>query len=102
MNIRFIINRLLLNIQLNVGKLRLLGYAILLDAVLSIGDITIFFALPEYFIGALIISILIVSIKKMSPIIYRIILKRRILLTTALVMCSCIIFINYFVWISPY
>ena len=101
-NIKFMISRLLFNLQLHAGKFRLLGYAVLLDALLAIGDITVYLALPELFIGILLTSILMVVVRRYGPVLYLIILKRRALLTTVLTVYSCIIFMHYFIWIAPY
>lgn len=96
------ISRILFNLQLHAGKFRLLGYAVLLDALLAIGDITVYLALPEIFIGILLTSILMVVVKRYAPVFYKIMLKRRALLTTLLAVYSCIIFMHYFIWIAPY
>lgn len=101
-NIKFIISRLLFNLQLHAGKFRLLGYAVFLDALLAIGDITVYLALPELFIGILLTSIFMVVVRRYAPVLYKIILKRRTMLTTVLTVYSCIIFMHYFIWIAPY
>lgn len=90
------------NINLCVGKIRLLGYAVLLEILLGIGDVAFFLAYPEVFVILFVITLGAIMWKKLRPRLTQMILKRRVLLTPILCMFSCLIFINYCVWFQPY
>lgn len=94
--------RLIFNIQLYVGKIRLLGYAVLLEIILGIGDFAFFLVYPEVFIILFVITLGVIMWKKLRPLLTQMILKRRMLLTPILCMFSCLIFMNYCVWFQPY
>ena len=94
--------KLMFNIQLYVGKIRLLGYAVLLEILVGIGDVAFFLVYPEVFIIFFVITLGAIMWKKLRPRLSQMILKRRMLLTPILCMFSCLIFMNYYVWFQPY
>mgnify|MGYP004566668849 FL=1 len=93
---------LFLTMQLYIGRFRLFGYALLIEACVGIGDVTIFLAFPELFVYALLLSLAIIIWKKCRPYLAQIILKKSVLLTPTLWLFSCAIFLNHFIWFQPY
>ncbi len=93
---------LMFTIQLYVGKIRLLGYAALLEIFLGIGDVTFLLVYPEVFVILFVITVGMIMWKKLRPHLTQTILQRRMLLTPILFMFSCLIFMNYYVWFQPY
>lgn len=94
--------RCLLYMQLYAGKLQLFAYAFLIEMLLGIGDVAFILIYPELFIAILLFSVVMLFWKKLRVYIPRVILKRQMLLTPTLCLFSCMIFLQYCVWVQPY
>ena len=74
-------------------------FAVLLEAFLAIGDVTIFVAFPEFFLPALFISLLFIFKDKLKPIAFKLIIHNRFALTVVLFrfqpFCICIFLNGY-------
>ncbi|WP_146549744.1 hypothetical protein [Rummeliibacillus suwonensis] len=95
-------NQSIFFIQLHWTKLMLVGFGVLIEAFLAIGDVTIFMAFPESFIPALIIGLLFVLKDKLKPVIYKEIIQNRFALTIVLFSFSITLYLNFFEWIQPF
>ncbi|MBM7699438.1 hypothetical protein [Kurthia huakuii] len=84
MKIKIWLIKLRFNIQLYVGKIRLLGYAVLVEILLGMGDITLFLVYPEMFVILFLLTVGTIMWKKLRPYVTQMILKRRMFLIPVL------------------
>lgn len=88
----------LLRIRLNAGKFRLAGYAVLTEAFVLIGDVTVLLAFPELIALALFGGLAVLFRKRLAAWVRR----TPAVLTPVLVLFSVCLYMQDFGWIQPY
>lgn len=84
------------------NKFQLFTYAILIEAMIGLGDIALFLAFPEVFLYVLVASAIYIIYKRTNSKLYKLFTQKKILLNYMTIISSYSIFLNCFIWNNPY